>query len=177
MKPETSGPVVEELKKAVDEALGQMEAFKQVSRLIPVQVENELNELISRTRLLLHWSEGEGETGSRKSETARDSKPVVFRRVSSIGAGGKSLFRSVSEPLPAVRHHPGKPEMVKLPKQPERSKPKKRRATDNPARISKTTNKATRPLKPAAKLSQPQSSKLTAQIAEIRTSSNLKLKD
>lgn len=177
MKLETSGPVVEELKKAVDEALGQMEAFKQASRLIPVQVESELNELIARTRLLLHWSEGEGGTGSRKPETARDSKPVVFRRVSSIRAGGNSLFRSVTEPPAAIRHHPGKPAPPERLKTSERTKPKKRRAAGNPAATNKANKKAAPPLKPAAKLSQPQRSKITAQIAEIRTSSNLKLKD
>lgn len=179
MKRESSGPVVEELKKAVGEALGQMEAFKQASRLIPVQVENELNELITRTRLLLHWSEGEGETGRREPETAKDSKPVVFRRVSSIRAGGKSLFRSVVEPLPAVRQHPGKPEPLERLKLPERSKPKKRKTAGNPAKMNKKNNKPAPPLKPAAKQSQPQGPKITAQtedIPDIRTSSNLKLK-
>lgn len=171
MKPETSGPVVEELKKAVGEALDQMEAFKQASRLIPVQVERELDELIAKTRLLFHWSEDE--TGSPKPETAKDSKPVVFRRVSSIRAGGRSLFRSVAEPLPAVRQHPGKPELS------ERSKPKRRKAAGNNVKMNKKNNKAAPPFKPAAKLSQPQGSKITDQTADIpviRTSSNLRLK-
>jgi hypothetical protein len=174
VKPETSGPVVEELKKAVGEALDQMEAFKQASRLIPVQVEKELDELIAKTRLLFHWSEGE--TGIPKPETAKDSKPVVFRRVSSIRAGGRSLFRSVAEPLSAIRQTPGKPELLERLKLPERPKPKKRKAPGNQAKMNKKNNKPAPPLKPEAKLSQPQRTTITAQIADIQTSSNLKLK-
>lgn len=111
MKPDPSYTSEEMLKQAVKRTLREIDAFKEASRLLPLQIEEELAGFIRETEALL------AQTASRRGqETAVEEKELRVRKLSLPG-----LRQALAAALPpvAVRRSvfsPGYPNRLKLKK-------------------------------------------------------------
>lgn len=109
MKPEPPNKAEELLQQAVRRTLGEIDAFKQASRLLPLQIEEELADFIRETERLLKG-------GASREEANPGDRELKIRKLSLPG-----LRQAITQALPPVSirrsvFSPGYPNRLKLKK-------------------------------------------------------------